>query len=86
MNGWNEAKLALGLPLFLKGHANAWFKSLEGADDMTFVELTSALIDHFASGAHQRRIRQALGQRRQTEWTRSPLLTIRTAFALIALD
>ena len=39
LNGWSEAKLVVGLQLFLKGHANAWFKSLEGADDMTFVEL-----------------------------------------------
>ena len=53
--------------MFLKGHANAWFKSLEGADDMTFVELTGALIDHFASGANQWRIRQALGERRQMD-------------------
>ena len=53
VNGWSEANLVVGLPLFRKGHANAWFKSLEGADDMTFVELASALIDHFASGANQ---------------------------------
>ena len=40
---------------------------MEGADDMTFVELTSALIDHFTSGANQWRIRQALGERRQND-------------------
>ena len=40
---------------------------MEGADDMTFVELTSALIDHFACGANQWRLRQALGERRQMD-------------------
>ena len=26
LNGWSEENLALGLPLYLKGHASAWFK------------------------------------------------------------
>ena len=34
LNGWNEANLALGLPLYLKGHASAWFKTLEAPDEM----------------------------------------------------
>ena len=28
LNGWSNEDLAVGLPLYLKGHASAWFKSL----------------------------------------------------------
>ena len=67
LNGWSEVNLALGLPLYLKGHASAWFKTLEAPDEMSFDELSAALIHHFASGASEWRVRQALGQRRQLE-------------------
>ena len=67
LNGWSEVNLALGLPLYLKGHASAWFKTLESPDAMSFDELSAALIHHFASGASEWRVRQALGQRRQLE-------------------
>ncbi|KAL9952661.1 hypothetical protein ACROYT_G039945 [Oculina patagonica] len=67
LNGWDEDKLALGLPLYLKGHASIWFKSLENSDCMKFDELSAAIISHFACGASEWRIRQALSQRRQLE-------------------
>ena len=67
LNGWNEDNLALGLPLYLKGHASIWFKTLENPDGMKFNELSAALISHFAYGASVWRIRQALSQRRQLE-------------------
>ena len=67
LNGWNEDNLALGLPLYLKGHASIWFKTLENPDGMKFDELSAALISHFAYGASVCRIRQALNQRRQLE-------------------
>ena len=31
LNGWDEEKLALGLPLFLKHQASVWFKTLTEA-------------------------------------------------------
>ena len=61
LNRWSEVNLALGLPLYLKGHASAWFKTLESPDEMSFDELSAALTHHFASGASERRVRQALG-------------------------
>ena len=67
LNGWNEENLALGLPLYLKGHASAWFKTLEAPDEMTFEDLCQALTEHFASGASEWRVRQALSKRRQLE-------------------
>ena len=67
LNGWDDNNLALGLPLYLKGHASAWFKTLPTADEMSFDELSEQLITHFASGASEWRVRQALGQRRQLE-------------------
>ncbi|KAL9979865.1 hypothetical protein ACROYT_G017589 [Oculina patagonica] len=67
LNGWDEDKLALGLPLYLKGHASIWFKTLENPDCMKFDELSAAIISHFACGASEWRIRQALSQRRQLE-------------------
>ena len=67
LNGWSGVNLALGLPLYLKGHASAWFKTLESPDEMSFDELSAALVHHFASGASEWRVRQALGQRRQLE-------------------
>ena len=67
LNGWSGSRLALGLPLYLKWHASAWFKTLEAPDEMSFDDLSAALIHHFASGASEWRVRQALGQRRQLE-------------------
>ena len=59
--------MALGLPLFLKGHANIWFKSLRSTDDLTFDEISAALIERFASGADNWRLRLELSQRWQME-------------------
>ncbi|XP_044174956.1 uncharacterized protein LOC114951845 [Acropora millepora] len=67
LNSWNDDDLPIGLPLYLKGHASAWFKCLQGANEMTFDELSTAMINHFASRATQWRIRQALSQLRQLE-------------------
>ena len=44
LNGWNDDDLPIGLPLYIKGHGSAWFKSLQGADEMTFDELSTAMI------------------------------------------
>ena len=63
LNGWDDNNLALGLPLYLRSHANAWFKTLPMADEMSFEELSEQLITHFASGASEWHVRQALGQR-----------------------
>ena len=51
LNGWSGVNLALGLPLYLKIHASAWFKTLESPDEKSFNELSAAPIHHFASGA-----------------------------------
>ena len=67
LNGWNDDDLPIGLPLYLKGHASAWFKCLQGADEMTFDELSTAMINHLASRATQWCIRQSLSQLRQLE-------------------
>ena len=63
LNGWDDNNLALGLPLYLKSHANTWFKTFPMADEMSFEELSEQLITHFASGASEWHVRQALGQR-----------------------
>lgn len=39
-NGWDEEKLALGLPIFLKKHSSLWFKPLSGSDSLTFEVLS----------------------------------------------
>ena len=67
LNGWDDNNLALGLPLYLKGHASAWFKTLLAAEKMSFDELSEQLITHFASGASKWRVRQALGLQQQLE-------------------
>ena len=67
LNGWSNEDLAVGLPLYLKGHASAWFKSLGNVDGKTFDQLKALMTEHFASGASAWRIRQTLGQRRQLE-------------------
>ena len=53
--------------LNLKGHASAWFICLQGANEMTFDELSTAMINHFASRTTHWRIRQTLSQLRQRE-------------------
>ena len=40
LNGWSGVNLALGLPLYLKGHTSAWFKTLESPNEMSFDELS----------------------------------------------
>ena len=67
LNGWNDDDLPIGLPQYLKGHASAWFKCLQGANEMTFDELSTAMINHFVSRATQWRIRQTLSKLRQLE-------------------
>ena len=67
LNGWDENSLALGFPLYLKGHAGAWYKTLPASDGMSFDNLSAELIRHFGSGASEWRIRHALSQRRQLE-------------------
>ena len=67
MNGWSDDDLPIGLPLYLKGHASAWLKCLQGANEMTFDELSTAMINHFASRATPWRIRQNLSQLLQLE-------------------
>ena len=67
LNGWDDNNLALGLPLYLKGHASAWFKTLPMADEMSFEELSEQLITHFASRASEWHVRQVIGQRQQLE-------------------
>ena len=66
-SGWDDNNLALGLPLYLKGHASAWFKTLLAAEKMSFDELSEQLITHFASGASKWPVRQALGLWQQLE-------------------
>ena len=46
LNGWNDDDLPLGLRLYLKGH-----ECLQVADEMTFDELSTAMINHFTSRA-----------------------------------
>ena len=65
LNGWNEEKLALGLPLFLKKHASVWFKTLSGSENLTFEELSQKLISHFESKVTLWQLRQKLEERRQ---------------------
>ena len=36
LNSWSDDDLPIGLPLYLKGHASAWFKCLRGANEMSF--------------------------------------------------
>ena len=67
LTGWSNEDLAIGLPLYLNGHASAWFKSLENIDGKTFDQLKALTVEHFASGASTWCIRQTLGQFRQLE-------------------
>jgi len=45
-NEISGSNLVLGLPLYLKGHASDWFRTLEGRDEMPFDELSFTLIPH----------------------------------------
>ena len=65
LNGWDEEKLALGLPLFLKKHASLWFKTLSGSENFTFEVLSQKLISHFESSVTLWQVRQKLEERRQ---------------------
>ena len=66
LNGWDEEKLALGLPLFLKKHASVWFKTLTEADkNESFQVLSQKLISHFESNITLWQLRQKLEERRQ---------------------
>ena len=61
LNGWDEEKLALGLPLFLKKHASVWFKTLTEADENeSFQVLSQKLISHFESKVTLWQLRQKL--------------------------
>ena len=68
--------LAIGLPLYLKGHASAWFKSLGNVDGKTFEQMKALMTEHFASRASAWRIRQTLGQRCQLERNLFPNIPI----------
>ena len=65
LNGWDEEKLAFGLPLFLKRQASVWFKTLSGSENFTFEVLSKKLIAHFESSVTLWQVRQKLEERRQ---------------------
>ena len=65
LNGWDEEKLALGLPLFLKHQASVWFKTLTEAENESFQVLSQKLISHFESRVTLWQVRQKLEERRQ---------------------
>ena len=65
LNGWDEEKLALGLPLFLIKHASVLFKTLTGSENLTFEGLSQKLISHFQSKVTLWQLRQKLEERRQ---------------------
>ena len=65
LNGWDEEKLALGLPLFLKHEASVWFKTLSEAENESFQVLSQKLISHFESSVTLWQVRQKLEERRQ---------------------
>ena len=66
LNGWDEEKLALGLPLFLKEHASVWFKTLtEDDENESFQVLSQKLISHLESKVTLWQLRQKLEERRQ---------------------
>ena len=63
LNGWDEEKLALGLPLFLKKHASLWFKTLSRSENLTFKVLSQNLISHLESNVTLWQLRQKLERR-----------------------
>ena len=66
LNGWDEERLALGLPLFLKQQACVWFKTLTEADkNESFQVLSQKLTSHFESNVTLWQLRQKLEERRQ---------------------
>ena len=65
LNGWDEEKLALGLPLFLIKHASGLFKTLTGSENLTFEGLSQKLISHFESKVTLWQLRQKLEERSQ---------------------
>ena len=60
LNGWDEEKLALGLPLFLKPQTSVWFKTLTEAENESFQVLSQKLISHFESSVTLWQVRQKL--------------------------
>ena len=71
LNGWLNEDMATGLPLYLKGHASAWFKSLGNVDGKAFDQLKALMTEHFASGASTWRIRQTLEKELISEYSYS---------------
>ena len=55
LNGWNDDDLPIGLPLYLRGHASAWFKCLRRADEMTFDELSIYLYIYLFNHFHHKK-------------------------------
>ena len=51
LDGWWNEDMAIGLPLYLKGHASVWFKPLGNVDGKTFDQLKALMTEHFARGA-----------------------------------
>ena len=68
LNGWDEEKLALGLPLFLKHQASVWFKTLTEAENESFQVLSQKLISHFESSVTLWQVRQKLEERKQLQY------------------
>ena len=83
LNGLSNEDLAIGLPLHLKGHFSAWFKSLGNVDGKTFGQLKALMTEHFSSGVRAWRIRQTLGQ--PANWKRNPFPNIAIVFIFILL-
>ena len=65
LNGWDEEKIALGLPLFLKKHVSLWFKTLSGSGNLTFEVLSQKSISYFQLNVTLWQLRQKLEERRQ---------------------
>ena len=65
LNGWDEEKIALGLPLFLKKHVSLWFKTLSGSGNLTFEVLSQKSISYFQLNVTLWQLRPKLEERRQ---------------------
>ena len=53
LNGWDEEKIALGLPLFLKKHVSLWLKTLLGSGNLTFENGKEVVIAYNGRGLNQ---------------------------------
>ena len=60
LNGWDEEKVALGHPLFLKQQTSGWFKTLTEAENESFQVLSQKLLAYFESNVTLRQSRQKL--------------------------